>query len=86
VAAIAVGYGFSLVAPFDAKTGIILGAALAVTGPLGDLAVSVLKRSIGVKDMSTILPGHGGVIDRIDAILFSLPAAWAVFAWAGLLT
>ncbi|MCP3977075.1 MAG: phosphatidate cytidylyltransferase, partial [bacterium] len=85
VAAMAVGYGLSFVAPFDATTGVVLGAALAVTGPTGDLAVSVLKRSMGVKDMGTILPGHGGVVDRIDAILFSLPAAWAVYAWAGLL-
>jgi phosphatidate cytidylyltransferase len=85
VAAVGIGYGVSFVAPFDWETGLVLGGALAVTGPLGDLAVSVLKRAMQVKDMGTILPGHGGVVDRIDAILFSLPAAWAVYAWAGLL-
>jgi len=85
VVAVGVGYGLSFLAPFDAVQGLVLGATLAVTGPLGDLAVSVLKRAINVKDMGTILPGHGGVVDRIDAILFSLPAAWVVYAWAGLL-
>jgi len=85
VVALAVGYGLSFIAPFDAATGLVLGGALALSGPLGDLAVSVLKRSMGLKDMGTLLPGHGGVVDRIDAILFSLPAAWLVFSWAGLL-
>ncbi len=84
-AAVGIGYGLSFMAPFDWQTGLVLGAALAVTGPLGDLAVSVLKRAMDVKDMGTILPGHGGVVDRIDAILFSIPAAWFVYAWAGLL-
>ena len=85
VTAVAIGCGLSVFAPFDLTTGAVLGAAVAVTGPMGDLAVSVLKRSLGVKDMGTILPGHGGVVDRIDAILFSIPAAWLVYAWAGLL-
>jgi phosphatidate cytidylyltransferase len=85
VTAMGVGYGMSFPAPFDAVTGVVLGGALALSGPIGDLAVSVLKRSLGVKDMGTILPGHGGVLDRIDAILFSLPAAWIVYSWAGLL-
>ena len=85
VTAIAVGCGLSVFAPFDLTAGAVLGSAVAVTGPVGDLAVSVLKRSLGVKDMGTILPGHGGVVDRIDAILFSIPAAWLVYAWAGLL-
>jgi phosphatidate cytidylyltransferase len=87
VAAVGIGVGLSFIpaAPFEWHHGLVLGAALAVTGPLGDLAVSVLKRAMQVKDMGTILPGHGGVVDRIDAILFSIPAAWAVYAWAGLL-
>jgi phosphatidate cytidylyltransferase len=87
IAAVGIGYGISFIpaAPFEWQEGLVLGAALAVTGPLGDLAVSVLKRAMQVKDMGTILPGHGGVVDRIDAILFSIPAAWAVYAWAGLL-
>ena len=56
--------------------GIGLGIVVAITAPLGDLAESLLKRDLGVKDMGTFLPGHGGFIDRFDAILFALPAAY----------
>jgi len=69
----------------DLPTGLVLGAAVAVFAPLGDLAVSVMKRSLDIKDMGSILPGHGGLLDRIDAIIAVVPAAWAVFVWAGLL-
>jgi phosphatidate cytidylyltransferase len=69
----------------DLPTGLVLGAVVAVVGPLGDLAVSVVKRSLDIKDMGSILPGHGGLLDRIDAIVAVVPAAWAVFVWTGLL-
>ena len=49
---------------------------VAIVAPLGDLAVSVVKRALGVKDMGTALPGHGGVFDRFDALLFVLPAVY----------
>lgn len=52
------------------------GLAMVVTGTLGDLVESMVKRDIGIKDMSGFLPGHGGVLDRIDSIVFSGPMAW----------
>lgn len=84
--ALITGAGASLfVEVIDLPTGLILGVAVAVFAPLGDLAVSVVKRSLNIKDMGSILPGHGGLLDRIDAIIAVIPAAWVVFVWAGLL-
>jgi len=53
-----------------------LALVVAVFAPLGDLAESLVKRDLGIKDMGSILPGHGGVLDRIDGMLFVLPAAF----------
>lgn len=52
---------------------LVAAGAVAIFGPLGDLAESMLKRSVGVKDSGTIMPGHGGLLDRFDAFLFILP-------------
>ncbi len=58
--------------------GALLGLSMAVAATLGDLAESLLKRDIGVKDMGSLLPGHGGVMDRLDSIALSAPVAWIV--------
>ena len=62
--------------------GIIAGISIAFVGTMGDLTESLIKREAGLKDMSKILPGHGGVLDRVDALLMSAPVAYFIFAWA----
>jgi phosphatidate cytidylyltransferase len=58
--------------------GIVLGAVVVVAATLGDLAESLIKRDLGIKDMSNILPGHGGIMDRLDSLLATVSVAWLV--------
>ncbi|MGD0163015.1 MAG: phosphatidate cytidylyltransferase [Candidatus Sulfotelmatobacter sp.] len=60
---------------------ILLTVALNVAAQLGDLVESLIKRGAGVKDSGTILPGHGGMLDRIDALLFAAPVLWFYVTW-----
>src|SRR5205814_9415392 len=52
-----------------------------ILGQMGDLAESLIKRSVGVKDSGSLLPGHGGILDRIDAVLFVCPWVFAYARW-----
>lgn len=61
-------------------TGAVVGLAAAAAAVVGDLAESAIKRDISVKDMSSFLPGHGGILDRIDSMLVAAPVAYVVFA------
>ncbi|MDE0475069.1 MAG: phosphatidate cytidylyltransferase [Gammaproteobacteria bacterium] len=67
------------------EPGWLIGIALLIGagGLAGDLAVSLLKREAGVKDTGSMLPGHGGVLDRLDAVLVTLPLGYAALQLAG---
>jgi CDP-diglyceride synthetase len=72
-------------APIPAVHIICLGILTNVAAQFGDLFESALKRGARVKDSGTLVPGHGGILDRIDALLFAIPVVWYYATQTGLL-
>jgi phosphatidate cytidylyltransferase len=79
--ATSVGCALLLFFLFDAKLaqGALFGLGVSAAAVLGDLAESMVKRDLKIKDMSNLLPGHGGLMDRLDSILFAAPTAYVLF-------
>ena len=61
--------------------GLILGLLIATIAPLGDLAVSMIKRQVGAKDSGNIIPGHGGALDRLDSVLWTAVIGYYYVLW-----
>lgn len=77
----AIAVKFLFLPALSVSAAVVVGAGAAVLSPLGDLSESMLKRAAGVKDSGRIIPGHGGLLDRIDAVLFVAPWVVACAMW-----
>jgi phosphatidate cytidylyltransferase len=82
IAAFAINYAFDI--PFSPLTAGILGGILGVSGVIGDLYESWIKRRADVKDSGTLIPGHGGILDRLDSVIPNLAIVYWAAVWSGI--
>lgn len=81
VATVAACAGIAALTSLEWQHGVALGALIGIAAPLGDLAESFWKRELEVKDLGNLLPGHGGILDRCDSLLFAAPVVYFYALW-----
>ena len=81
IGSIVVAVGFSYWLQIDLATLVAIAACANVAGQMGDLLESAYKRAASVKDSGALLPGHGGMLDRIDSLILATPVVWAAYQW-----